>query len=109
MAIHSGSAQYLEPPLLRGAVEFGVSAPTKKSFPGLKGVTETHPSSDVARMPATDSDTVTPCNMNLLSIPSALITPVSCIKQSKSMEDLHKLGEGEKVVTQLVHVMKNIA
>ena len=56
----------------------------------------------------TDSDTMAPFNMNLLSIPSALITPVSCVNQSRSMKDLHKLGESEKVVIQLlVHVMKN--
>ena len=56
----------------------------------------------VPRSKDTDSDIVAPfnMNMNLLSIPSALITPAPCINQSRSMEDLHKLGEGEKVVIQ---------
>ena len=50
----------------------------------------------------TDSDIVTP--FNLPSIRSALITRTACVNQTMSMEDLHKLSEGEKVVYNIMKV-----
>ena len=55
------SAQHLEPPLLRGAVETCVSPPTKKNFPGLKSLSNRDPSCDVAGMPATGRPFFTYC------------------------------------------------